>query len=257
MINYTNFNVENSVKKLVNIHEDRTCVIIGSGPSLNESYHFLKYAEEHNFLLLGTNQTLFDTHFNLDYHFLGDLTAFSKFKLAKHKYINSSVKKSKIWFGSCVQTISAKCRKRRNNQVLSNDNLKYLKKCEQNDERWLILDKINNRTGLISPVRPNKSLKHSTIFIVLEFALIMGFKKIYLVGCDCTGTNIYRPHEVMNYYDHTNKVSKLIEGWNLMYKFVKSYYPEVEIYSVNPVGLRDMIPEDLNIKHMYENCDSK
>ena len=61
----------------------------------------------------------------------------------------------------------------------------------------------------------------------------------------------------MNYYDHTNKVSKLIEGWNLMYKFVKSYYPEVEIYSVNPVGLRDMIPEDLNIKHMYENCDSK
>ena len=251
-------NITQYVKNITNIHSDMSCVIIGSGPSLSKSYSFLKYAVENHFLLLGLNDTLLDKHFVLDYHFLGDLTAFSKNNISKNKLLNSRVNKKKIWYGSSVKAMSNTRReKRRYNQVLSRNTIRFLQNPNKKENPWLILNRINNKGGLFRELRPDKSLQHSTVFLVVEFALLMGFKKIYLVGCDCTDVNIYRPNERMNYFDYHSSNSKLLKGWNLMSDFIKDYFPTVEIYSVNPVGLCNLIPEDLNIKNIYENKEAE
>ena len=251
MLELVNFDLRKEIEQLYNIHKDETCVIVGSGPTLNDAIPFFEYAKKHNFILLGTNETLFDTTFDLDYHFLGDITSFDKGKECKRKYLNIRTKKKKIWFGSCVQKMPVRRRKKRRKNAISNNLLQTLNSNSYLDV--LIFDKLSNRKGLFSNLTHSHDLKHSTIFVTLEIALLMGFNKIYLVGCDCTQTNKYRPNEIMNYFDYNTNTSRLIKGWNIMNQFIRTQYPKVVIKSVNPIGLSDLIPEDITIKNIYSN----
>ena len=75
----------------------------------------------------------------------------------------------------------------------------------------------------------------SISFEALQFMLYTGVTKIYLVGHDCdytegtfTGTPTGRWHDA-GYYIH--------KYWKVVKEWVEVHYPEVEIYSINPVGL--------------------
>lgn len=75
----------------------------------------------------------------------------------------------------------------------------------------------------------------SIVFPAIQFILWTHPKRIYLVGCDCSK---------QGYYNSKNKnklaVDLVIEGWRKLKEFVKIYYPDIEIISVNPVGLKGM-----------------
>jgi hypothetical protein len=79
----------------------------------------------------------------------------------------------------------------------------------------------------------------SIVFPALQFALWTYPKRIYLVGCDCT-TNGYG-------YDKNDKnfliPDKIIAAYKKFKDFAHKYYPDVEIISINPVGLKGIFKE--------------
>lgn len=79
----------------------------------------------------------------------------------------------------------------------------------------------------------------SIVFPALQFALWTHPKKIYLVGCDCTNSGYA--------YDTKCKndlcVELVVKGMNQFKAFANKYYPDVEIISVNPVGLKGIFKD--------------
>ena len=80
---------------------------------------------------------------------------------------------------------------------------------------------------------------NSVVFPAIQFALWTNPKRIYLVGCD---TNLN------GYYNATNtknilKTDKIYKGWLKVRDFVKIFYPDTEIISINPVGLKGIFKD--------------
>ncbi len=79
----------------------------------------------------------------------------------------------------------------------------------------------------------------SIAFCAAQFALYTMPKKIYLVGCDCTNNG---------YFNNTSlqqplRLNKVINGYKKLKFFAQIYYPDIEIISVNPVGLKGMFKD--------------
>jgi hypothetical protein len=86
----------------------------------------------------------------------------------------------------------------------------------------------------------------------MQLALFMNPRKLYIVGCDMSGTHFVdgnqskveieaEKKQYSNYWDEGH--SKLIEKWKEIKHFAEVYYPETEIISVNPVGLKGMFKD--------------
>ncbi len=73
----------------------------------------------------------------------------------------------------------------------------------------------------------------SVVFSAFMFALWTHPKRIYLIGCDCSDVYFDKMRSKSNFSD-------LINSWKMAKKFQKAYYPDVEIVSVNPVGLKGL-----------------
>lgn len=79
----------------------------------------------------------------------------------------------------------------------------------------------------------------SVVFPALQFALWTHPQRIYLVGCDCTNSGYA--------YNKNNKnflcVDKIIKTYSKFKEFAHKYYPDIEIISINPVGLKGMFKD--------------
>lgn len=84
---------------------------------------------------------------------------------------------------------------------------------------------------------------------VMQFALFGNPRKIYLVGCDSNGIKNGHFAEGKDDKDMVSSFSdefwkknleRLIVGWDKLKDFAETYYPDTEIISVNPVGLKGM-----------------
>lgn len=77
----------------------------------------------------------------------------------------------------------------------------------------------------------------SIVFPALHFALYTRPKRILLVGCDCSGAG---------HFDGTTgeradrDIPLWLDGYRRLKVFVANHYPDTEIISVNPVGLKGM-----------------
>lgn len=94
---------------------------------------------------------------------------------------------------------------------------------------------------------------YSIVFQALQFAIFTRPKRLLLIGCDCSYDG---------YFDGTKSspkasgtgltpgqlIPRWVDGYTRIKTFVEQYYPDIEIVSVNPVGLRgmfhDMYTED-------------
>lgn len=86
----------------------------------------------------------------------------------------------------------------------------------------------------------------SIIFPAFFFALWTNPKRIFIVGADCStghadGVNA----------EHFSDVSYAVQGWQQMKNFAEKYYPDIELISINPVGLKGMF------KDVYTNLDKE
>lgn len=81
----------------------------------------------------------------------------------------------------------------------------------------------------------------SIVFPALQFALWTYPKRIYLVGCDCTTAGYAYDKKDTNFL----KPDRIIEAYKKFKVFKNKYYPDVEIISINPVGLKGIFKDEV------------
>ena len=81
---------------------------------------------------------------------------------------------------------------------------------------------------------------YSIIFRALHFAIYTRPKQILLVGCDCSLTGHYRKHNVPMGPDVDRWLPVWINGHKQIKHFLEIYYPDIEVISINPVGLKGL-----------------
>lgn len=79
----------------------------------------------------------------------------------------------------------------------------------------------------------------SIVFPAIHFALYTHPKKLLLVGCDCAFSGHYDGTEFPSYTDKI-QIPQWIDGYKEVKRFVDIHYPDTEIISINPVGLKGM-----------------
>lgn len=93
---------------------------------------------------------------------------------------------------------------------------------------------------------------------VMQLALYMNPRKLYIVGCDMSGTHFadgnQSASELMSekkqydaYWEKGQK--RLLDKWKEIKYFAEIYYPNTEIISINPVGLKGIF------KDKYQNTE--
>ena len=78
----------------------------------------------------------------------------------------------------------------------------------------------------------------SVVFSAVGYALWTTPKKIYIVGADCS-----EGHASSLKINYSSNLSRLIEYWKELKNFASWYYPDIEIISVNPVGLKGLFKD--------------
>jgi hypothetical protein len=81
----------------------------------------------------------------------------------------------------------------------------------------------------------------TVVLPALQFALWTHPKRIYLVGCDTTTAGYFDNH--INKANFLN-TEKLKGKYKEMKAFAHQYYPDVEIISINPVGLKGIFKDE-------------
>ena len=203
-----------------NCNVGKDIAIVATGPSLN------KYKPLKNVITIGLNKALFCDKIELNYIFMQDYAVIKNYinELADEKY-----KKITKFFGiapevwmdtgksltECVipEQIVLKCGARQ-----------YFQHCKEYMTPKFYKDIECNYIECAG----------SVVFAAMQFALYTNPKRIYIVGCDCTWGHFDENKGTIR-KNHT-----LIRNWKELKKFRDIYYPETEIISVNPVGLRGL-----------------
>lgn len=85
----------------------------------------------------------------------------------------------------------------------------------------------------------------SVSFPAIHFALYTHPDRIYLVGCDSTSEpywdGVGRETDYLNQATRVNNT--MLNGYVRLKEFAELYYPDVEIISVNPVGLKGIFKD--------------
>ena len=80
----------------------------------------------------------------------------------------------------------------------------------------------------------------SIVFPAIEFALYTHPKRIYIAGCDCSanGHIIWTQKK-----DFCSDKDVIIYGWKKIKQFQSYHYPDIEMISINPVGLKGLFKD--------------
>ena len=93
----------------------------------------------------------------------------------------------------------------------------------------------------------------SVIFAALEFAFWTHPRRIYLVGCDASANG----HIVTkNLEDFCTIKDRLVYGWHQYANYWKWHYPDIEVISINPVGLKGLFKDVYTQNYIDEHPES-
>lgn len=91
---------------------------------------------------------------------------------------------------------------------------------------------------------------YGAVFCALQFLLYTHPKRIFLTGCDCTRRHAYKDNEITARFDNEFKIKSF---YFLFKKFKDNVYPDIEIISVNPVGLKGMFRDIYTENYLNEH----
>lgn len=213
-------------KEYENIHHGKSGVLFATGPTLNT---FKKDEMFDGAINVGLNRVYNNKQVceTLDYYFFG-----SEFKLDK-EHAESVTK-----FLSDKKDLESFASVFRHGGFITEGNV------DLKEADLLGAKSFESNHFIVSKdIAKNAFIGFSIAFPAFQFMLYSGIKKIYLVGCDLVNTSKHFDGDYSrldDQYEFTDeaRIWKLV--WEKMATFAKEHYPEVEIVSVNPVGLKGL-----------------
>ncbi len=197
-------------------HTGRDVVIVATGPTMKS------YTPKKNAIHIGVNAAFLNEKIPLDFYFTTDY---------EHK---------DEWF----------------EKLKSYNCVKFFGQYSTGEyrDRFQIPDKIieENHGRRYFQAAPNEDIHlnieyyplmgfYSVVFQAIHFALYTNARRIYLVGCDCSDSG---------YFNGTVQTSANVYKWRKGYEklkfFAERFYPQTEIISINPVGLKGLFKEEKN-----------
>lgn len=191
----------------------KTVAVIGTGPTLNY------YSQIAGIPHIGVNASFLKEGLALDYYFITH-------------YIQPWCEKLKDYDFQKFFNVGIRSRK-------SKDQFPEIAIEENNGRRYFGLP-MTPFTQIHTNIEyyPLMSFD-SIIFQAIHFALYTRPKKLMLVGCDCAATGHYDGLPTAAFVEQVS-IPQWRAGYRNVKKFVSLHYPDLEIISVNPVGLKGM-----------------
>lgn len=229
--------------KYKDIHREDEIVLLGSGPSLNY------YQYDKSKIHIGCNR-LFRT-IELDYLFLFDAQGTREYL---YDLFNFKNEKTKIFFGHFLRNMEYNQDKNfwfhlhnipeKFSQVY-NSELYYIGRGASTSFSREIYTDLST-----FPLMDFRTVVHHAF----QFALFTGSKKIYIAGCD-SQLNGYYDGALQDIKWTADSYDYVVAGWKKFKKFVDVYYPDTEIISINPVGLRGIFKDVYTRQYVYDHPD--
>lgn len=89
----------------------------------------------------------------------------------------------------------------------------------------------------------------SVIFNAAHFATYTHPRRIYLVGCDSSNTGHFDNSPPYNEI----RVGTIVNGWKCFKEYCSWYYPDIEIISINPIGLKGIFKDVYTPEYVNEH----
>ena len=205
------------LEKYKYMYKDKEIVLVACGPTIN----YLKDYDPDK-IYIGVNRAFKIKNIPLDYLFVQD--QFPEGMAEVDEYEGNNCHK---FYG-----------------ILSNSHCRRFSHCiriphfcisRPNASVYYLESIVSNNFAYDISVEPFGEFK-STIFSALQFALYTHPKRIYLAGCDCSSNYFYGEDDI-------HKYPYLISEWMKMKKIISEIFPDIEVISINPVGLKGMFKD--------------
>lgn len=213
---------------------DKDVFLIATGPTLND-FH----PQKKDGIYVGVNAAFLRDNIDLDYLFAQDYMAVKNYIDEMDNYKPDTCVK---FYGQChYGTTSA-------------INIPEIHALRANALRYMLDTCYYENTVIFTndiSTQPIPAIAVS--FAALQFILWGCPKKVYLVGCDCSAGG----HFVEKQFKSDCSIQ--LNSWKFFKDFQKKFYPDTEVISVNPVGLkgmfRDVYTRDYLQKHPEINAN--
>ncbi|MBR6674704.1 MAG: hypothetical protein IKL32_02140 [Alphaproteobacteria bacterium] len=205
-----------------NKHAGQDIVLIATGPSAK------KYIPLPNAIHIGVNRAI-DIGIDLDYLFIQDYSGSKEYLSRIDSYRSGQCVK---FYGLTTEYETQTHRIIPENNAIISDAYRY-----RTD--WMNIPFFTPQFVHDISVKPLGCFG-SIVFPALQFALWTNPKRIYLVGCDCTSNVGYFDKEEQggNFLTET-----IVDTYKKFKNFANIYYPNIEIISINPVGLKGIFKD--------------
>lgn len=215
---------------------DKTVVILGSAPSLK------CYKPIENAIHIGVNHTFLNDYLNLDYLFVQDcLDIGNTYNQEKANNYRPNTYQKFYGYHYWVNCPSEK--------DLEDAKAKRFYFIDQPQSRFNSMYSTCSSDITTRPL----NLWGSVVHAAMEFALWTHPQKIYIVGCDSAATG----HYFWSSGNDDKVYQNMRYGWAQLRKFADKFYPDIEIISINPVGLRGMFKDVYTQNYIEQNPDIK
>lgn len=234
----------NSFEDLKDLHLGSDGVLIGSGPSLVESTKKIKELQSSGAIIYGNNHAMFSEDklkFSLDYHLIADRMMFNIEPIFKN-YLDYNPKNKKLvaLYDEVFYSNIAK-RYKINKEEFESNFIKVpcVKTYTLHGAQTLIPFMINGQKN------PGwKPMCLTSLESTIQVMLYSGIKNIYLAGVDCSSNgNIFYKYGAEKTKDPRNSYTHMKGFWIGIKKYIHSFWPGVNVFSLNPVGLKGLFKD--------------
>ena len=221
---------QRTFNKYKNCHSGRSIVLVATGPTLNF------YEPQKDCIHVGVNKAVAYNRVVFDYLFFHDFVNPQAKKILELIGQNKSAKK---FYGIAQDTI-------RQDWIIPESAA-----LRDGAERYYLISQWKYPPIHLTYDIANEPLScpGSVSFAAMQFILWTNPRRIYLVGQDITS----------KYFDGSTSgptnaaIQCLFLGWREMVKFANTYYPDTEIVSINPVGLKGMFHDVYTKSYLAEH----
>lgn len=224
--------------------EGKDVVLYGAGPSLKDYIHIP------NAIQVGVNGAINLDNINLDYLFVHDhMLANKEMNDRLDKYKGNNCKK--------FYAILPHRQVRRIKDRILIDRIPQYHIYQADATPFLLEDVFGNKWGVNIDCEPFGDFG-GAVFSALQFILYAHPKRIFLVGQDCNKGYFYKSKDLtMKKGCIAGDNSGKIWGYRQFKNFANQMYPDVEIISINPVGLKGLFKDIYAKNNRYYTTDNR